>query len=217
MGYGCLLFQKLPGFFLDVTAQSTLALICGQYTGWGGGLIDYDNDGYLDAFIANGNAHHLYSEEDVLARFDGKGKFVDVARESGDYFKEKYVGRGAAFGDYDNDGDLDILVCNLNDKPRLLRNDGGNKNHWLKVVPKDKETGMVAIGAQVRVKVAGLDMTQPVVAVNGYLSSADPRAHFGLGAATEVESVEITWPDGLKQRLEKVKADQVLEVVKGEK
>jgi hypothetical protein len=90
-------------YFEDRTSPSNLAAICGQYTGWGGLLFDYDCDGYLDIFIANGDAHHEYPEEAVLVRNDGKGNFVDVANQSGDYFKHKYVGRGSTVGDYDND------------------------------------------------------------------------------------------------------------------
>lgn len=215
MSYGCLLLQKAPGLFLDVTAQANLALICGQYTGWGGGLIDYDNDGWLDVFVANGNAHHLYTEEDVLARNDGHGRFVDVSRDSGDYFNRKYVGRGAAFGDLDNDGDIDIVVFNLNERPAVLRNDGGNRRHWLKVVPRLKDTRMVALGAWVTVSVGGRTLLGPVLASNGYLVSNDPRPHFGLGEADQVEMVEIRWPDGRRQILRQVKADQILEVMEG--
>ena len=212
MGYGCLLLQDVPGFFVDMTAQSRLAQICGQYTGWGAGLIDFDNDGYLDVFIANGNAHHLYSEEAVLARNDGKGRFEDTARKSGDYFSRKYVARGATFGDYDNDGDMDILVFNINDRPCLLRNDGGNGRNWLKVVPKLESGGLTAIGTFVTVQAGGLKMVSPVLAVNGYLSSFDPRPHFGLGSTRQADWVEVEWPDGKKQRMENVPANQILEV-----
>jgi len=135
MGYGALLLNK-GKFFLDVTTPSNLALVCGQYTGWGGVLFDYDNDGYLDLFVANGDPHHEYPEDPVLVRNDGAGKFVDVARQSGPFFQEKYVSRGAACGDFDNDGDLDLLVMCLNGSPRLLRNDGGNRNNWLIVAPQ---------------------------------------------------------------------------------
>lgn len=217
MGYGCMLFQVQKDIFFDVTAQSNLAVICGQYTGWGGGLIDYDNDGYLDVFVANGNAHHLYTEEDVLARYEGKGRFKDVAKDSGDYFRVKFVGRGAAFGDYDNDGDMDILVMNINESPRLLRNDGGNRQNWLKVVPRRADTKMVAIGSVVTVTVGSLRMVQPVIAVNGYLSSCDPRPHFGLGQAEKADKVEIRWPDGHVQQLKDVSANQFLEVTRGAK
>jgi hypothetical protein len=216
MGYGCLLFQVRKGFFFDVTAQTGLTLICGQYTGWGGGLIDFDNDGYLDTFIANGDAHHLYTEEDVLARFDGKGRFHDVARSCGEYFRQKYVGRGAAFADYDDDGDIDILVLNLGDGPRLLRNDGGNRGHWLKVVPKLVGGKTIAIGATVTVTVGEMKMVQPVMAVNGYLSSSDPRPNFGLGKSRKADRVEVRWPDGRVQTLTDVPADRVVEVVDGQ-
>jgi hypothetical protein len=216
MGYSSLMLQVRKGFYLDVTAQSGVAVLCGQYTGWGGLMNDYDNDGYVDLFIANGDPHHLYVEEATLARNDGKGKFIDMTDASGDFFNKKFVGRGAAFLDFDNDGDIDILLNTINDAPHLLRNDGGNRRNWLKVVPVRKDTGMVAIGATVTVKAYGITMVQPVIAVNGYLTSSDPRPHFGLGQAAAAESVQIVWPDGKKQVLANVKANQMLTVKSGE-
>ena len=215
MGYGTLLSQREEGLFEDVTAQANLTVICGQYTGWGSGLVDFDNDSHLDLFVANGNAHHLYTEEDVLARNDGRGRFVDVARSAGAYFRAKYVGRGAAFADYDNDGDIDLVVANLGDRPRLLRNDSENRNHWLEVVPLLPNGRTLALGARVTVTAGGRPSILPVHAVSGYLSANDPRAHVGLGSATRAESVEIRWPDGELQQLGPVAADQILEVVQG--
>ena len=225
MGYGCLLINR-GGFFEDRTTASKLAIVCGQYTGWGGLLLDYDNDGYLDVFVANGDAHHEYPEEDVLMRNDGTGNFIDVAKQSGDYFRQKYVGRGATFGDYDNDGDLDLLVVNLNDSPRLLRNDGGNGNHWLTVVarcqwgvsadaiPHHWHGGKSdAVGARITVTTGGLRQIHDLIPVTGYLSQADPRAHFGLGKADKADSVEIRWPDGRTTQLKNVAANQFLTVV----
>ena len=212
MRYGTMFFQVAPKRFVDVTAQTGLTLICGQYTGWGGLLLDYDNDGYLDVFVANGDAHHLYRQEAVLARNDGKGKFIDVAKRSGEYFSRKFVSRGACVGDYDNDGWLDVLVFNINEGPCLLRNEGGTGHHWLKIVPVRKDNGQVALQSWVTVKTKALTMTQPVIAVSGYLVSNDPRAHFGLGAATQADLVEITWPEGKKQSLTNVAADQILKV-----
>ncbi|UCF33260.1 MAG: CRTAC1 family protein [Phycisphaerales bacterium] len=214
MGYGCLLLNK-GGFFIDVTAPSNLAVICGQYTGWGGLLIDYDNDGYLDVFVANGNAHHEYTEEDVLARNSGNGKFVDVARSSGPYFHEKHVGRGAAWADYDNDGDVDIIVMNLNGPAKLLRNDGGNKRNWVTVVPMRADTKMIALGTRVTLTIGDLKMVQEVTGVTGYLSHSDARAHFGLGDAEKVDLLEIRWPQGRTTKQENVKANQFLEIVQG--
>jgi hypothetical protein len=212
MGYSCLMLQVKTLSFMDVTSQSGVALLCGQYTGWGGLLNDYDNDGYVDLFIANGDPHHLYVEEATIARYDGKGRFIDMARESGEFFTRKVVGRGAAFGDFDNDGDIDILVNTINELPHLLRNEGGNKSNWLTVSPLLGKTGQVALGSIVTVKVGGLALVQPVYGVNGYLTTSDPRAHFGLGAATIVDSVEITWPNGKKQTLRQVKANQLMTV-----
>ena len=215
MGYGTLLSQYEKGLYADVTARSNLALICGQYTGWGSGLVDFDNDGYLDVFVANGNAHHLYTEEDVLARNNGSASYEDVARDAGPYFEAKHVGRGAAFADIDNDGDMDVVVVNLADEPRLLRNDSGASNHWLKVVPLLSDGKTVAIGARVTVTVGSQQSIQPVHAVSGYLSASDPRPHFGLGTAERADRVEIRWPDGQVQEFSDVATDQILEVVQG--
>ena len=213
MHYGCLLMNR-GDHFEDRTTQSGLAVICGQYTGWGACLFDYDNDGYLDIFVANGDAHHEYPEDAVLAHNDGTGHFADVAGKSGDYFKHKYVGRGAAFGDFDNDGDLDLLVVNLNDSARLLRNDGGNKNNWLVIAAKLPNGKSDALGARVAVKTGALVRIQDLIPVTGYLSQSDPRPHFGLGEAKKAETVEIRWPDGTTTRLTDVPANQFLTVVK---
>ena len=132
MDYGSLL-SKQGGVYEDLVGRSGLAVICGQYTGWGAVLFDYDNDGYPDVFISNGNAHHEYPEDAVLARNDGKGVFVDVARESGDFFQTKWVSRGATWADFDDDGNVDLLVVDTSGPPHLLRNGGGTGNHWLKV------------------------------------------------------------------------------------
>ncbi len=216
MGYGCLMINN-KGFFDDHTARAKLAVACGQYTGWGAVLFDFDNDSHLDIFIANGNAHFEFPEEDVLLKNDGTGHFVDVASEAGPYFHQKHVGRGATYGDFDNDGDLDLLISNLNDSPRLLRNDGGNKNHWLKVRALLPSSHRDAIGARVTVKANDLILIQDSNPVRGYLSQADPRLHFGLGSAERAEYVEIRWPDGRKTRRVNVSADQILTIIEDTK
>jgi hypothetical protein len=190
-----------------------MAVMAGQYTGWGGLLIDYDNDGHLDVFCANGNAHHEYTEEDLLLRNTGRGQFEDVAKQSGGYFAEKFVGRGAAWADYDNDGDVDILVMNLNGLAKLLRNESGNRNHWLIVAPKRAGTKVDALGARVTVTVGDLRMIHEVIGVTGYLSQSDARVHVGLGRAPQADKVEVRWPDGLVTMRENVKANQILEVI----
>ena len=196
------------------TSQN-LAIACGQYTGWGGNLIDFDNDGYLDLYIANGHALHEFTQEALLLWNTHKPgvEFLDVSADSGDYFHQKYVGRGTAAADYDNDGDMDILVCNLNDRARLLRNDGGNRNNWLTVEVKRPNGKTDAIGARVTVQVGDLRQIEDVVAVKGYLSQADPRLHFGLGKAAKADLVEIRWPGGKVQKFKDVRANQFFKVV----
>ncbi len=212
MGYGCLLMNR-GDFFEDRTAPSRLAVVCGQYTGWGGVLADLDNDGYLDVFVANGNAHHEFPEEDVLMHNNGDGTFSDVAAESGAYFRQKHVGRGAASADFDNDGDVDLVVVNLNDSPKLLRNDGGNRNHWLTITARLAGGKRDAVGARVRVEAGSLVQVRDLVPVTGYLSQSDPRAHFGLGQAAKADLVEIRWPDGSQTTLADVPVNQFLTVV----
>jgi hypothetical protein len=214
MGYGCLLMNR-KDYFEDRTEPANLAVVCGQYTGWGGVLFDYDCDGYLDVFIANGNAHHEYTEEDVLMRNDGTGNFVDVADKSGPYFRQKYVGRGATYGDYDNDGDLDLLVINLNDSPRLLRNDGGNKNNWLTVQARLAGGKSDAIGARIIVTAGSLTQVRDLIPVTGYLSQADPRCHFGLGKSRKADTVEIRWPDRRTTKLKDVNSNQIITIIQG--
>jgi hypothetical protein len=213
MNYCTLLLQGEHGFQHEIES-SGLSVLMGQYTGWGPVLFDYDNDGWLDLFTSHGNAHHEYSEEDTLARNKGDGTFEDVSVRSGPFFKEKYVGRGVTHGDYDNDGDVDLLVVNLNDVPNLLRNDGGNRNHWLKVEALLAfPTGTRhALGARVSVTTGGLRQIEDVLPVRGYLGQADPRPHFGVGAAESIDLVEIRWPDGVVEKLRNVKPNQTLKL-----
>jgi len=213
MGYSSLLVNQ-GDFYEDQTTRSKLAITCGQYTGWGGLLLDYDNDGDLDLFVANGDAHHEFTEEDVLMRNLGNGVFEDVSRDSGEYFLTEHVGRGASFADIDNDGDLDLLILNLNDNAVLLRNDGGNQSgNWLKVIPVLQEGGLPVYGARVTVTTGDVRRIEDLIPVRGYLSQIDPRLHFGLGAFTEAD-VTVRWPDGSVQELKNVKANQMLKVIK---
>jgi len=214
LNYCTLLIQGEHAFRHEIRS-SGLSVAMGQYTGWGPILFDYDNDGWLDLFTTHGNAHHEYSEEDTLARNNGDGTFTDVSLQSGPYFREKHVGRGATHGDYDNDGDVDVLVVNLNDAPNLLRNDGGNRNHWLGVEARLKfPTGTRhAIGARVSVTTGNLRQIEDLQPTRGYLGQADPRLHFGIGRATRVDLVEIRWPDGVVEKFHDVKPNQTLQLI----
>jgi enediyne biosynthesis protein E4 len=216
MDYGSLL-SKEGGFYSDRIGPSGLAVMCGQYTGWGAVLQDFDNDGYTDVFIANGNAHHEYPEDAVIARNGGKGAFLDVARESGEYFQTKWVGRGATWADFDDDGNVDLLVVDTSGPPHLLRNTGGTGNHWLKVDARVKGGGRAAIGARVTVTSGTRTRFEDVIGVNGYLSQGDARAHFGLGSAEKADLVQVRWPDGTTDEWKDVGADQVLRLEQGRK
>jgi hypothetical protein len=211
----CILFQQGPRGFQDRTHQTGLSVPLAQYAGWGAVLFDYDNDGWLDIFVVHGNAHHEYVQEDTLMRNKCDGTYEDVSARSGPYFQQKYVGRGAAWADYDNDGDVDLLVVNLNDYAKLLRNDGGNRNHWLAVDARLKfPTGeRSAIGARVTVTSGSVRQLEDLVPMRGYLSQGDPRLYFGLGQAEYADAVEIRWPDGAVEKHQKVKANQWLKLL----
>jgi hypothetical protein len=196
------------------TQTAGLSVVMGQYTSWGPVLFDYDNDGWLDLFTSHGEAHHEYVEEDTLVRNRGDGTFEDVSTRSGTYFQEKYVGRGVTWGDYDNDGDVDLAVANLNNFAKFLRNDGGNRNNWLEVEARLRfPTGArEALGARVSVTAGNVRQFDDLAPMRGYLSQGDSRMHFGLGKA-EYAAVEVRWPDGVVERFPKVKANQVLRLV----
>jgi len=209
----CCIYRNLGNsIFEERSNLMGVASVMGQYHSWAGNLFDYDNDGYLDYFITNGNAHRLEEQEDVLFRNDRGQKFVDVSAISGDYFSRKYVGRGAAHGDYDNDGDMDLLILNLNGPAVLLRNDGGNRNHWLMVRTVGTKSNRCGIGTRICLTAGGLVQIAEVKSGSSYLSTSDPRVHFGLGAETEAAKVEIRWPSGRVQVLTGIKADQLLHV-----
>lgn len=212
MAYSCLYRNTGKGLFVEMSAQSGIAAACGQYTSWSGNFFDYDNDGLLDIYISNGDSHHLEPEEDLLFRNMNGKQFQDVSAQSGKDFQAKFVGRGSATGDFDNDGDLDILVLNLNDRPRLLRNDGGNRSHWLMVRLIGKQSNRDAIGSRVRLTSGGTTQTRNVITSSGYLSQSDFRLHFGLGKNKKAEKIEIRWPDGKVQVLKGIDANQVLTI-----
>jgi hypothetical protein len=143
--------------------------------------------------------------------------FLDVAADSGEFFRKKWVSRGATWADFDDDGNVDLVVVDTSGPPHLLRSLGGTGNHWLNVDARVQAGRRTAIGARVTVVVGGHRQFQDVIGVNGYLSQGDARAHFGLGAATEAERVEVRWPDGSVSERTHVRADQVLRIEQGRK
>ncbi|MEA3461133.1 MAG: CRTAC1 family protein, partial [Bacteroidota bacterium] len=175
-------------------------------------FIDYDNDGFVDLFKANGELKHLYGQEDqIFKNVDGE-KFVDISVELGAYFHEENVGRGACFGDYDNDGDLDGYVVNLDNQGSFLRNNRGNENNWITFNLVGTESNRDAIGALVKISANNKEQVGVRRSTTGYLSQNDHRMHFGLGNAEAVEFVEIRWPSGKTQRLDNLEANQILTI-----
>ena len=202
------------GQFYDITHRAGLAECSYKPLGFGTNFLDYDNDGDLDLFVANGHVmdkitqvhpDHTYPQPNQMLCNQRGTRFVDVSAKLGPALAAAAVSRGSATADYDNDGDLDLLVTNVAAAPNLLRNDGGNRQHWLTIQ-------LEALGTRVVVTAGGQRQVRECQSGGSYLSSSDPRLHFGLGEATQA-TVEIRWPDGTLQKMEKVAADQLLHLV----
>jgi len=188
------------------------------------GFLDFDNDGWQDLFLANGHVysqianrklHISYREPKIVYRNLGNGRFEDVSQKLGDALLRDNVARGCAFGDFDNDGDVDIIVNNLDGPPTLLRNDGGNRNHWIVIKCVGTRSNRSAIGARVKVMIGNHGQVAEVMSGSSYYSQNDLRLHFGLGEAAKVDVIDISWPSGLKQSLKNLPADQFLTVQEG--
>ena len=209
----CRLYEnKGNGIFSDFSYPSGIAMPAGQFVGWSSSFIDYNNDGFVDLYKTNGALKHLYGQEDQVFENTGDGKFKDVSIDLGKYFMNKYVGRGACFGDYDNDGDIDGYIVNLNDRGAFLRNNKGNQNNWILLNLVGTKSNRDGIGARVKVISGDLVQTNQKKSTTGYLSQNDPRMHFGLAKKSMIDKIEIKWPSGKLQVLENVKANQILTV-----
>jgi len=214
------------GNFDDATLRSKMAYATFHMSGFGARFMDYDNDGARDILMANGHVldnitrYHAdvqYAEPKLMFRNLGRGVFENVSDRLGADFRLPRVSRGAAIADYDNDGDLDILVNNNGGAPQLLRNDGGNANHWLEILLIGTKSNRDAVGARVKItagdpKLVLFDQRKGGMS---YQSAQDPRLHFGLGQRDRVDSVEITWPSGEITRLANLKSDQIIAVKEG--
>lgn len=215
------LFRNGKGSFEYLTGPAGVGAITMTHSGWGLKFIDYDNDGLKDLFVAQGHVMDniqlstpslRYQEPLLLMRNDGR-KFVDVSKNSGAPFLVPHASRGAAFGDLDNDGFVDVVVSCLNGPALVLHNEGGNGNHWLAVNTIGTAGNRDGIGARVRlVSASGLEQFGYVSTTGSYQSASDKRVHFGLGRDTAAQLLEITWLSGKVQRLENVPADQVVNV-----
>ncbi|MDQ6707529.1 MAG: CRTAC1 family protein, partial [Acidobacteriota bacterium] len=216
------LYHNESGRAFDYISSSVgIARISTLHSGWGAKFIDYDNDGWKDLFVVQGHVmdnieltqSSVRYKEPLLLAHNLQGKFEDVSNRSGEVFQIPLAARGAAFGDLNNDGFIDIAI-NCNDGAAVvLMNRGGNGNHWLLVNSVGTKSNRDGIGSRIRVvSNSGAEQHGYVTTAGSYLSASDKRVHFGLGADRVVKLVEITWPSGLVQKLQNIEADRVLTV-----
>jgi enediyne biosynthesis protein E4 len=208
------------GLFDDVTLAAGLGLNT-RFVGWGCGFFDFDNDGWKDLLLVNG---HVFPEVDrlgidvhykdraILYRNCGNGKFADISESAGPGILEKHSARGAAFGDYDNDGAVEVLVNNQNEAPSLLKQSTQPAGNWVLLKLVGTKSNRSGIGARVRLSAGGLVRTDEVRSGGSYLSQSDLRLHFGLGTARRIESIQIDWPSGVHQEEKDLAPNQVITI-----
>lgn len=210
------------GNFEDVTMLAGLGVET-RFVGWGAGIVDLDNDGNPDLFFVTGNiypevaaklAKYPLATPRVIFRNLGNGRFEELIETAGPGIAEPHCSRGCAFGDFDNDGDVDVLVVNLNEPPSLLRNDVSAENRWLKVKLIGVESNRSAIGARVTLRYGGKTQTQEVLSQSSFYSASDFRLHFGLGKA-DAADVELRWPNGKKEAVAQVPANHLVVIREG--
>ena len=223
-----LLYQsENAAFFTDVSFTIGIGAVTLPYFKWAVEFFDYDNDALLDLFVANGHlqenialfSESTYPQSDLLfrntRRQDGSYTFTDVSVVVGLAQLPKKVSRGAAFGDYDNDGDIDIFLNNSNQPATLLRNEGGNDNHWLTIQAIGTESNVSSIGTKISVKAGELSLFKEVRSGASYLSQSDLRVHFGLRKRTEIDTLQIHWPNGHRDQFSNLKSNQILRIQEG--
>jgi hypothetical protein len=213
------------GVFDDATLRSKISYATFHMSGFGTRFLDYDNDGWRDIFMADGHildnieryrSEVRYAEPKLMFRNTGRGIFENVSGRLGADFQRPRVSRGAAIGDFDNDGDLDVLVNNNGEPAQLLRNDGGNANHWLEIFLIGTRSNRDGVGARAKLTAGDLTLYDQRKGGMSYQSAQDPRLHFGLGAQGKVDGLEIVWPSGEVTKLAGIKSDQIIAVKEGE-
>ena len=215
------LFRNDKGKFEDVTDAIGLGALTISHSGWGAKWIDFDNDGWLDLFVAQGHVMdnieltepRLHYREPALLLKNEQNGFRNVSAQGGPALMVPMAARGAAFGDLDNDGFVDVAINSNDSSALILRNSGKSGNHWLTLQLIGSASNRDAIGSKIRlIADRALQQTAFVSTAGSYISASDKRAHFGLGSSNKVQLIEITWPSGIMQRLESVAADQILTV-----
>ena len=209
--------------FEDVADKFGLGEVSLDYVGWGTSFFDYDNDGRLDIFVVNGstnqqedNPRKLIPMNNLLFWNEGPSKgFAEVSSVSGQAFSYSNVGRGAAFGDYDNDGDVDVFIVNNCGEGVLLRNDGGNKNNWLEVKLVGTKSNRSGMGAKIKIVSGNISQIREVNDQSSYLSQNSLVQHFGLLKCTTIDSLKIQWPSGINQEFTNIPVNQKIEITEG--
>ena len=215
--YGALYRNKGNGFFEDITETSGIQGPLAGKGAWAAALFDFDNDGDLDIVSANGTAEELILQYPLLLENDGKGHFRDTGKNHGPYFSTKRSGRGLAVWDFDNDGDMDIIVSHVDLKATasLLRNDGGNSGNWLGLTLEGQNGPAAAIGARVTVTAGGKRYVHVNQWSTSYLSNNDPRLHIGLGNQKMIDLLEISWTGGKKEIYKNISANKYITIMEG--
>jgi enediyne biosynthesis protein E4 len=214
------LYRNYGGAFADSSIRAGLG-VNRKYVGFGVGFGDFDNDGWKDIFIANGhvysqiagrNLHLKYRQPRIVYRNLGNGRFEDVSAKAGEAIRAENLGRGCAFGDFDNDGDVDVVVNNLDGPPSLLRNDSRHENASIMIKCVGTRSNRSGIGTRVKVTSSGHSQIEEVMSGSSYYSQSDFRLHFGLARATAADLVELTWPSGVKETFRDLPANHLFVV-----
>ena len=210
------------GNFDDVTVRAGIGVET-RYVGWGTGMVDLDNDGLPDLFVVTGSVYpeverrlpsYPFHTPRLVFRNLGDGRFEELLDDAGSGVSDAHASRGCAFGDFDNDGDLDILVMNMNEPPSLLRNDVSGDHHWLKVLLVGVQSNRSAIGSRVIARYGNRRQLQEVTAQSSFYSANDRRLHYGLGAETSAD-LTIRWTNGATETISRVAADQLVTIREG--
>ena len=219
-------YRHEKGFsFTDVSYATRTARVSSPYVGWGCGFFDYDNDGWLDLFAVNGHIYPqlataklkiAYAQPKLLYHNNRNGTFAEIGAEAGPAMNEPSVSRGAAFGDLDNDGDLDVVINNIDGAPTILRNDGGNRNNFLVLELIGGKSNRDAYGARVKVVAGDLVQINEKRSGGSYLSQNDTRLHFGLEQRAKVDAVEVRWPSGVTQKFTNLSANSFIRIKEGD-
>ena len=211
------------GLFDEVSDQAGITVPTREVLSFGGGFFDYDNDGWLDIFIANGHVYPEvetatpeihYRQINTLFHNERNGKFVETTKQAGPGFDSPHVGRGVAFADFDNDGFVDVLVANNGDSALLLRN-SGNDNHFLNFKLVGTKSNRDALGARIKVVTGGFSQIREISGGGSYLSQSDLRASFGIGKAAHADTVEVRWPSGERQVFHGIATDKFYVLIEG--